>query len=66
LSKGCLFGNPENLKWHQNRPVEARSAPGPSKNGPRERFWNNLKNQWNFDRKMRGFWLSKTIQSVKL
>jgi hypothetical protein len=37
--KRCLFGNPENRKWHQNRPVEARSAPGPSKNGTRERFW---------------------------
>ena len=44
VAKGCLFGNPENRKWHQNRPVEERSAPGPAKNSPRERFWKNKKN----------------------
>ena len=56
LSKRRLFGNPENRKWHQNRPVEARSAPGPSKNGPRERFWKNTILYWNFDGKMRDLW----------
>ena len=35
VSKGCLFGNPKNRKWHQRQPVQAKSAPGPSKNGPR-------------------------------
>ena len=38
------FGNPENRKWHQNRTFEYRSAPLPSKNGPRERFRKNMKN----------------------
>ena len=42
--KGAFFGNPENRKCHQNRPVEARSAPGPPKNGPRERLKKNMKN----------------------
>ena len=43
-AQSSLFGNPENRKWHQNHPMEARSTPGPSKNGPRERFWKNMKN----------------------
>ena len=64
--QGCLFGNPENRKWHQNRPVEKRPAPGPSKNGPRERFWKKMENRWKSGRKMGGFWWAKTIAYVKL
>ena len=36
VSKGCLFENHENLKWHQNPTFQKSSALGPSKNGPGE------------------------------
>ena len=38
LSKGCLFENLENKKWHPNQTFYDRSALGLSKNGPPERF----------------------------
>ena len=52
-SQGCQFVNPENWKWYQNWPMEARSALGPSKSAPWGRFWKTWKgmelfspNQW--------------------
>ena len=54
-SKSILFGHPENRKWHQNRPVDARWALGPSKNAPQWWFWKNMKNQWIFYSKMKCF-----------
>ena len=61
-SKGCLFENHENWKWHQNQTFHNRSALGPSKNGPGERFWKNIKNRWKNDRKINCLWWSKTIE----
>ena len=37
------FGPPENRESLKNRTFEARSAPGPSKNGLREGFGKNMK-----------------------
>ena len=61
-SKRCLFENHENLKWHQKPTFHNRSALGPSKNGPGDRFWKNIKNLWKNYRKINGFWWSKTIE----
>ena len=49
--KWCLFWNPENRKLQKNLSFKSRSAPGPSKNCPKKRFWENMKNQRNIDRK---------------
>ena len=61
-SKGCLFENHENRTWHQKTTFHNRSALGPSKNVPGERFWKNIKNLWKNNRKINGFWWSKTIE----
>ena len=61
-SKGCLFENHENRKWHPNPTFQKSSALGPSKNGPQERFWKNMKNRWKNDRNINGFGWSKTIE----
>lgn len=57
--KSRFFENPVNRNWYQNRPMEARSALGPSKNAPWGWFWKNLKKQCKIDRKMKGFWSDK-------
>ena len=61
-SKGFLFENHENRKWHQKPTFQKSSALWPSKNGPQERFWTNMKNRWKNDRKINGFGWSKTIE----
>ena len=60
------YGNPENRKWLQNRLLEARSAPGPSKNYLREGFHTNHKKYMNKKtHQIIAFERSKTIDSVK-
>ena len=61
--KRCLFENHENRKWHPKPTFHNRSALGPSKNGPGERFWKNIKHLWKNDRTINGFWWSKTIEN---
>ena len=34
----------------------------PLKNGPGERFWKHMKNEWKNNRKINGIWWSKTIE----
>jgi hypothetical protein len=48
----CHFLNSENLKGHQKTSFCKKSALGPSKNGPQERFGKQIKKQWKNDRKM--------------
>ena len=45
-SKGFLFENHENRTWHRKPTFYKSSALGPSKNGPGERFWKNMKTLW--------------------
>ena len=44
--QGSISGPPEIPKWLKNRTFVHRLALGPSKNGLREGFWNESKNQW--------------------
>ena len=64
LSKGCLFENHENRKWHQKQTLHKISARGTPKNGPRERVEKHMKQQWNSDRKINVFRSKKHAQSI--
>ena len=53
----------ENRKWHPNQTFHKNSALGPSRNGSRERFWQNMKKQWKHYQKINCFSWSKTSEN---
>ena len=55
VPKRCLFEKPENRRWLPKTTLYKSSALGPSKNDSRERFWKNMKKQWNNYRKINVF-----------